>query len=93
MGNMKTVTEFVYLQLKPDVKPEDPENEGGKQFSKIISSIKQSRGFQGGSWGRTVENQNDVVLAVGEFYISLFSALNGLLACHGDILYLVYYPH
>jgi hypothetical protein len=62
---MGPVSEFAFLRLKPDVKPEDPENEGGRKFLEIMSGVKKSPGFQGSSWGRTVEDENDVVWAIG----------------------------
>lgn len=83
----KTVTEFVYLRLKPDVKPEDPENEGGQQFFKILKSVKESRGYEGGSWGRSVENEDDVVWVVGEFLLSLLYTTHSrwIIPCYGRI--------
>ncbi|KAK2766280.1 hypothetical protein FQN54_007797 [Arachnomyces sp. PD_36] len=61
---VKTVTEFIYLRLKPDVRPEDPQNEGGNKFLEIAEAVKQQRGYQDSSWGRTAEVENDVVWVI-----------------------------
>lgn len=60
------VTEFVIFKLKSSVKPEDHSNEEGASLCKIFSATKQQSGHQSSAWGRTVEDKNVVVWAVGE---------------------------
>lgn len=69
---VNTVTEFIFLRLKPEVRPEDPESEGGKKFLEIANALKQQRGYQGSSWGRTAEVEQDIVWAVGEWIFVLY---------------------
>lgn len=60
------VVEFVYITLKPDVKPEDPSNDGGRVFSDIHHAVKQQSGYGVSNWGRSSENENEIVWAIGE---------------------------
>ncbi|GAD93609.1 conserved hypothetical protein [Paecilomyces variotii No. 5] len=60
----QTVTQFTYLRLKPDVKPEDPNNEAGEAFLNVLRTAKQQSGYQGSSWGRTIEDRDNVVWVV-----------------------------
>ncbi|KAJ9257359.1 hypothetical protein DTO027B5_3874 [Paecilomyces variotii] len=63
MGS-QTVTQFTYLRLKPDVKPEDPTNEAGQQFLQVLRTAKLQSGYQSSSWGRTVEDPDNIVWVV-----------------------------
>ncbi|WEW58030.1 hypothetical protein PRK78_003497 [Emydomyces testavorans] len=58
---MAIVTQFVYLTLKSDVKPEDPDNDSGRLFLDGLNAAKQRCGYQGSCWGRTIENENNIV--------------------------------
>lgn len=58
------VTEFIYLQLKPTVQPEDPKNEPGQQFLSILHGTKQQNGYIDSAWGRTLEDENILVWAI-----------------------------
>lgn len=90
----KTVTELVYLKFKPGVKPEDPENsEEGKRFLDVVNEVKNSRGYQGASWGRTAEDQNSVVWAIGEFTMHPPCCPKLLHAVGIYLLNLPTYPH
>ncbi|EEP76164.1 predicted protein [Uncinocarpus reesii 1704] len=65
MPSSHIVTEFIYLSLKPDVKPEDPDNDGGRLFINSLNAVKQRCGYLSSSWGRTIENENNVVWIIG----------------------------
>lgn len=65
------VTEFIYFQLKSSVKPEDPASEEGQALLNLFTNTKQQSGYQNSGWGRTKEDENIVVWAIGSFvYIS-----------------------
>ncbi|EAS35711.3 uncharacterized protein CIMG_01065 [Coccidioides immitis RS] len=55
------VTEFIYFTLKSDVKPEDRENDDGRLFLSALNTVKQSCGYLSSFWGRTIENENNIV--------------------------------
>ncbi|PGH06441.1 hypothetical protein AJ79_06531 [Helicocarpus griseus UAMH5409] len=59
-----TVTELVYLTFKPGVKPEDPDNADGRVFTNALEAVKLQSGYQHSNWGRTVEDENDIVWIV-----------------------------
>ncbi|KKZ64870.1 hypothetical protein EMCG_09247 [[Emmonsia] crescens] len=59
-----SATEIVYLTFKEGVKPEDPENYDGRVFTDTLEAVKLQSGFQYSSWGRTVEDENDIVWVV-----------------------------
>ncbi|OJD15445.1 hypothetical protein AJ78_04286 [Emergomyces pasteurianus Ep9510] len=56
-----SVTELVYLTFKEGVKPEDPENFDGRVFTDALEAVKLQSGYRYSSWGRTVEDENDIV--------------------------------
>ncbi|KAL1956530.1 hypothetical protein VTO42DRAFT_7093 [Malbranchea cinnamomea] len=58
------VTEFVYLTLKPSVRPEDRANEEGRAFLEAIGATRQQSGYVRSYWGRTIENENNVVWVI-----------------------------
>ncbi|KAK2791308.1 hypothetical protein FQN52_004985 [Onygenales sp. PD_12] len=61
---MSPVTEIIYLTLKPTVKPEDPDNDEGRVFFEAQQAVKQQSGYQSSYWGRTEEDENNVVWIV-----------------------------
>lgn len=62
---MDIVTEFIILTLKPNTPLEDPATEAGKVFLKAIYDIKSVHGYRSASWGRSLEDENVVVWAIG----------------------------
>ena len=62
-----TVTEFIYLKLKPTVKPEDPSNLEGKEFLSVLNGTKNQSGYESSAYGRTLEDESVVVWAIGLF--------------------------
>jgi hypothetical protein len=65
-----SVVEFLYITLKPSVKPEDPSNHDGQSFLSALTAVKQQSGYKWSSWGRTLEDENGVVLVVGALFIT-----------------------
>ncbi|KAK2800976.1 hypothetical protein FQN50_007951, partial [Emmonsiellopsis sp. PD_5] len=61
---MTPVTEIIYLTLKPTVKPEDPDNDEGRIFLEALQAVKQQSGYESSHWGRTEEDENNVVWIV-----------------------------
>ncbi|PGH05178.1 hypothetical protein GX51_03077 [Blastomyces parvus] len=61
MTSKAAVTELIYLTFKKGVKPEDPENYEGRVFTDALEAVKLHSGYLYSSWGRTVEDENDVV--------------------------------
>lgn len=62
---MSRVCEFIYLRLRPDVRPEEPGNREGEQFMDVLRATKMQSGHESSAWGRTVEDENDVVWVIG----------------------------
>lgn len=62
---ISSATQFTYLTLKPSVRPEDPDNDEGRVFTDAYRAVEQNLGYQQAYWGRTLENENDVVWVVG----------------------------
>ena len=67
------VTEFVFFEVRPDIKPEDPKkSEDGEALLSLFKDTKQQHGFLASAWGRTYEDENFLVWVVG---LSLFPLL------------------
>ena len=64
--NRGTITELIYLPFKPTVKPEDAHNAEGQEFVKKVETTKNQIGYVGSSWGRSLEDNNLVVWAIGK---------------------------
>ncbi|OJD21955.1 hypothetical protein ACJ73_06705, partial [Blastomyces percursus] len=64
MASKAAVTELIYLTFKKGVKPEDPENYEGRVFTEALEAVKLHSGYQYSTWGRTVEDENDIVWLV-----------------------------
>ncbi|KAL2374175.1 hypothetical protein BDBG_05508 [Blastomyces gilchristii SLH14081] len=64
MASNAAVTELIYLTFKKGVKPEDPENYEGRVFTEALEAVKLHSGYLYSSWGRTVEDENDIVWLV-----------------------------
>ena len=62
---MSEVAEFIFFQLKTDVKPEDPGNDEGKEVIRIMQSTKHQSGYHSSAWGRAVEDENIVAWVIG----------------------------
>lgn len=62
---MSETAEFIFFQLKPSVKPEDPSNEEGVHLQQVFQTTKQQSGYHSSSWGRTVEDQSVVAWVIG----------------------------
>jgi len=56
------VNEFVFFRLKPSVKPEDPDNLEGDRFLDVLRMAKNQSEYMASAWGRTKEDENNVVL-------------------------------
>lgn len=63
---MSQVVEFVYITLKPGVKPEDPSNDEGRVFNELYYAVTQQSGYKLSNWGRSFENENEIVRVIGE---------------------------
>lgn len=63
---MSRVIEFIYFKVKPSVKPEDPSNAEGEALLNVFHGTKHESGYQGSAWGRSVEDEDMIVWAVGE---------------------------
>ena len=59
------VTEFIYLHLKPTVKLEEPGNDGGRDFWRVVDGTKNQIGYVSSSWGRSLEDESLVVWVIG----------------------------
>lgn len=62
---MSEVVEFIFFQLKPSVKPEDPGNDEGQEVIRIFQSTKHQSGYHSSAWGRAVEDENIVAWVIG----------------------------
>lgn len=89
----QTVTEFIYLKLKPSVKPEDPDNDEGSEFLDTLKATKNQSGHQGSAWGRSIEDEDCVVWAIGSTPpLSLFSLfLSFVLSPKNKLIYIDIY--
>jgi hypothetical protein len=59
-------TEFVYFRLKSSVKPEEAgTNRQGEQFLDLLHEVTLHAGHLSSAWGRTEEDTNNVVWAIG----------------------------
>jgi hypothetical protein len=63
---MPHVTELIYFHPKPSVKPEDSSNDEGLALLQVFKSTTQQSGHIGSAWGRTREDENVIVWAIGE---------------------------
>lgn len=61
------VSQFLYLKVKPSVKPGDPTSEEGQALLDVFRATKHQSGHQSSSWGRTVEDENTIVWLVGMY--------------------------
>ena len=80
-----SIVEVIYLSLKAGVRPEDPANAANRALHETLSTVTQQTGYEWSAWGRTIENENDVVWVVGRavptplFSLSVISfVLHGL---------------
>lgn len=62
---MPAVTEFIYFQTKSSVKPEDPSNDEGAALLQLFKATKSQSGHLSSAWGRTTEDENIIVWAIG----------------------------
>lgn len=62
---MPAVTEFIYFQAKSSVKPEDPSNDEGAALLRLFKATKSQSGHLSSAWGRTAEDENIIVWAIG----------------------------
>ncbi|KAK2750578.1 hypothetical protein FQN57_002649 [Myotisia sp. PD_48] len=53
--------EFLYLTVRPDIRPEDPDSEGGRSFTSMQTAVEHGGGLKHSRWGRTLENENNIV--------------------------------
>ena len=67
-----SIVEVIYLTLKAGVRPEDPADATNRAFHDTLTTVTQQSGYEWSAWGRTVENENDVVWVVGRAVISVF---------------------
>lgn len=65
------VSQFLYLKVKPSVRPEDPTSEEGLELLDLFRATKHQSGYQSSSWGRTVEDENTIVWLVGMYSPSI----------------------
>lgn len=67
-----TVTEFIYFRLKPSVKPEDDGNQNreGEQLLDLFRETMLQSGHLGSAWGRTLEDENNLVWVIGKLNFS-----------------------
>ncbi|KAL2003687.1 hypothetical protein VTN02DRAFT_2718 [Thermoascus thermophilus] len=61
---MSRVCEFIYLRLKPDVRPEEPGNRAGERFMDVLKETTMQSGYESSAWGRTAEDENEVVWVI-----------------------------
>ncbi|CRG84551.1 hypothetical protein PISL3812_01820 [Talaromyces islandicus] len=60
-----TVTQFIYFRLKPSVKPEDDgQNREGEQLLDLFRETILQSGHLGSAWGRTLEDENNLVWVI-----------------------------
>jgi hypothetical protein len=60
-----SIAQFVFFRLKPSVRPEEPGNREGEQFLVALSEAKNQSEFVSSAWGRTKEDDNNVVWVIG----------------------------
>ncbi|KAL4788346.1 hypothetical protein BJX76DRAFT_175399 [Aspergillus varians] len=61
---MPAVTEFIYFQTKPSVKPEDPSSDEGASLLQVFKATTQQSGHLSSAWGRTKEDENVIVWTI-----------------------------
>lgn len=68
-----TATEFLYFRLQPSVRPEDAANgkvnDEGERFLNMLRGTASRSGHMASSWGRTEEDENDVVWVIGSMHL------------------------
>jgi hypothetical protein len=65
-------TQFIYFRLKPSIKPEEAGNRDGELFLDILHDATLLSGHVSSAWGRTDEDEHDVVWVIGSFrFVSL----------------------
>lgn len=62
----QSISEFIFFQVKPSVRPEDPNNEEGERLLSVFRNTQPESGHQSSAWGRSVEDDNTIVWAVSE---------------------------
>lgn len=61
-----TVAQFIYFRLKPSVKPEeDGQNSEGEQLLDLFRETVLQSGHLGSAWGRSLEDENNIVWVIG----------------------------
>lgn len=65
------ISQFLYLKVKPSVKPDDPTSEEGKALLDVFRATKHQSGHQSSSWGRTVEDESTIIWLVGMYIGSI----------------------
>jgi hypothetical protein len=66
---MPHVTEFIYFQPKSSVEPENPSSDQGAALLQLFKATTQQSGHLGSAWGRTKEDKNVIVWAIGQYSI------------------------
>lgn len=60
------VIEFVFFKIRPEIKPEAPKtNDESEALLNLLRDTRLQHGYQGGAWGRTVEDENFIVWVIG----------------------------
>ena len=67
IGEMSSsVTQIIYLKIKPDIDLTDSKSEPGKRWSEALDLLEGHGGFRRLYWGRSPEDMSQVQLHVGK---------------------------
>ncbi|PLN81789.1 hypothetical protein BDW42DRAFT_193533 [Aspergillus taichungensis] len=61
---MNTISEFIFFQVEPSVKPEDPSSDEGYALLRVFEAAKAQCAYRSSAWGRAIEDESVIVWVV-----------------------------
>lgn len=74
----QNISEFIFFKVKPEVRPEDPDNTEGRNLVGVFHTTKHQSGHQSSVWGRVKEDEDVIVWVVGMLFPQVYLSASSL---------------